>query len=825
MAISTAGKPAYIVNLINSIDFTVALPGFPITGPYSWTGNANQSATVTYSYNVASLHWDERASYISSIGTLSSGQQASFDAALTKWANVANVTFTPTTSSPALTIAVAQLGGTAEGLATPSDAIGGNNLEGADIYMDLDTTSYLGGSEGFETALHEIGHILGLQHVTTLYDQDVSMMSYSNGGVVDAARHALTPMIYDIAAAQFLYGANYSYNSGDNTYTLDGGNKAETIWDGNGTDAISAEGYSQAATIDLRGGVNPVGDPYWSHMGDHYIAIAFDAQDVQNGGTVKIENAYGGSGNDTIYGNYLDNVLKGNGGSDVVYGDAGNDKIYGNDSDVFYGELGADTFYDNGNSTSNANITIMDADVSDRIMLTTLGSWHELSGSAIYVPQDGFDWLMNIYSNYFIAGKFSNGSFTIGDFVISDFQNGKLGIFLVNENIPDVNGTSGNDVITPTSSQYVIASGAGADTINITSGNKFTMLTDFAYSAGDRIDISDFTSINSINDIDISTVNFDSTRITIGDTIIELKDINSGTVNLGYFLSNTLYYGTGSVINGTSGNDMLYGTVGNDTIYCNEGNDLATGHMGNDAIYGWTLNDSLWGGYGQDTLAGDDGADQLNGDSGNDSIFGGTGADALYGADGNDTVNGDADNDTVYGGAGNDSAVGGAGADSVFGDSGNDTVGGGTGNDTVYGWIGNDNLFGGGDDDLLSGDAGSDYLAGEAGNDGVYGGDGVDTVVGGAGNDWLEGGLDNDYFTFANGSGNDTINGFDGEGASAGDIIYLSGVTGFANFAAVQAVTAYDFVNSVATINLGGGNLIYVNGVTQAFTSNDFGFA
>jgi len=100
---------------------------------------------------------------------------------------------------------------------------------------------------GFELILHEIGHSLGLKHphnastgnpllwpgVTTASDlgtnslnQDLyTLMSYNFQVVPDGSGGntlytMATPMAYDVAAIQLLYGANTTFNSGDTTYDL-----------------------------------------------------------------------------------------------------------------------------------------------------------------------------------------------------------------------------------------------------------------------------------------------------------------------------------------------------------------------------------------------------------------------------------------------------------------------------------------------------------------------------------------------------------------------------------------------------------------------------
>jgi len=117
--------------------------------------------------------------------------------------------------------------------------------------------------------LHELGHALGLKHPfgaspfvsTTLPDewdsQSYTVMSYSpsiNSSSSAASYYPTTPMVLDVQAIQFIYGANNNYNSGDSTYAYsDALDYRETVWDGGGNDRIRYTG-SISSTIDLRQG-------------------------------------------------------------------------------------------------------------------------------------------------------------------------------------------------------------------------------------------------------------------------------------------------------------------------------------------------------------------------------------------------------------------------------------------------------------------------------------------------------------------------------------------------------------------------------------------
>src|SRR5262245_3318352 len=220
---------------------------------------------------------------------------------------------------------------------------------------------------GFELILHEIGHALGLKHphnastgntllwpgVTVVSDlgtnslnQDLyTLMSYNlqvvgDGSGGNTLQTMATPMAYDVAAIQVLYGANTNFNAGNTTYDLATAGTAlqwTSIWDTGGTDEVIYLG-TNAATIDLRaatldGTVGSGGYLSFFTFADGRTSAGFTiAGDIRNVlgdvGTehgVIIENVRTGSGNDTIRGNAADNTFTAGGGNDTEDGGDGTD--------------------------------------------------------------------------------------------------------------------------------------------------------------------------------------------------------------------------------------------------------------------------------------------------------------------------------------------------------------------------------------------------------------------------------------------------------------------------------------------------------------------
>ena len=303
-------------------------------------------------------------------GGLNPLQQEAFVRVLDAWASVARLQFSQVTETPVKVgdIRVAWTSATTV-MASGGAAWGWSNFpddywpSAGDVWLSRDTASgaqsWAMGSFNYFCLLHEVGHSLGLKHPfegrhKLPAGKDVrtfSVMSYedpqdllwvdvkanSDGSHTWTANpvRPSTPMVGDMLAIQYLYGANTTHRTGDDVYTFDPLKPFyQTVWDAGGVDTLSAVGFAEACRIDLNEGAYSSlrMRSNWSQYSQLNWNSTPDLQRLYDGtdnlalawGTV-IENAIGGRGDDELIGNSSDNVLQGGAGNDLLRGQAGID--------------------------------------------------------------------------------------------------------------------------------------------------------------------------------------------------------------------------------------------------------------------------------------------------------------------------------------------------------------------------------------------------------------------------------------------------------------------------------------------------------------------
>lgn len=569
---------------------------------------------------------------------------------------------------------------------------------GGDSWYKIGTYDdpYDGTYAGF-TFIHEIGHALGLKHghETSYYgalpyerdSNEYSVMTYRSyvgaAGQYYEEQYGSGPQTYmmdDIAAIQYLYGANFNARSGDTVYrwmensgtlTIDGqvwrepptNTVFETIWDGGGHDTYDLSLYASAQHISL----NP-GD--WSTASDGQLAY-LDYNGHRAHGNIAnaylyqgdlrslIETVLAGSGDDWVAGNVADNYLSGGAGNDTLIGDGTGAMRGGNDTLI--GGAGNDS---------------LDGGVGN----------DRLEG------QDGNDTLLG----------------GAGD----DLLTGLAGADLMD-------GGAGND------SLYSFA-GQGPDTIR----------------GGDGIDLLQISRTNLTSNVlfsirDLVTTLPDGTSVS-GIEKLNYHGSTGADVVQGGDLNDTIYGNLGNDgLAGFWGFDSLFGEAGNDTLNGGGQNDTLDGGGGNDSLDGGGGVDFMIGGGGNDIFVVDSGLDSVTDSGGIDTILtsvtltlgsaiengtltsaaslarnltGNALANTLTGSDAANVLSGLDGNDKIYGKAGADKLIGGNGDDSLSGGLGYDELTGGAGNDRfIFASLAE---IGGGDQGLPS-DLVKDFVQGQ----------------------------------------------------------------------------------------------------------------
>ncbi|MFO1141057.1 MAG: M10 family metallopeptidase [Amaricoccus sp.] len=267
---------------------------------------------------------------------------------------------------------------------------------GGDVFIGPSARRPVTGNYDYYTTLHELGHALGLKHGQESADfgtlpaatnsMEYSVMTYNSYVGSDAQfiynetwGHAQTYMMYDIAALQYLYGANYSTNAGNTTYTWSpsggetyvngelalnpGANRIfETIWDGGGKDTYDLSNYSSDLHVDLApGGYSTFSTGQRAYLGGgpnggFARGNVFNALLHDKDPRSLIENAIGGRGDDYLAGNSANNTLTGGAGADQLYGRNGKDVLHGGTGrDLLVGGSGADVFHFSSVAESSAS--------------------------------------------------------------------------------------------------------------------------------------------------------------------------------------------------------------------------------------------------------------------------------------------------------------------------------------------------------------------------------------------------------------------------------------------------------------------------------------
>ena len=305
------------------------------------TGSGRETITWQYAGTSAPADLPTGSTY-TGWTAFEAAEKAAFEAVLAHIETFLNVDFVEVSGSadPDLNVGNVTLAGPLAGVGGIGFSSSGTTITELDSYVVYDNTFDLSLDAYTNLLLHEMGHALGLKHPFSSPalpagedSNKYTVMSYTDNPDNGEASDAM--MLYDLLALQDIWGGA-SYRGGNSRYTGSRTDTVDTVWDTGGTDIFDAGAKSTDVTLDLRQGK-------FSKFGTYDdVVVAY--------GT-KIENAKGGSGNDTITGNGLANELSGGKGTDTISGGGKGDTLKGGGGkDTLDGGKGNDTLIGGGSS-------------------------------------------------------------------------------------------------------------------------------------------------------------------------------------------------------------------------------------------------------------------------------------------------------------------------------------------------------------------------------------------------------------------------------------------------------------------------------------------
>ncbi|MEE3732363.1 S8 family serine peptidase [Mannheimia haemolytica] len=477
--------------------------------------------------------------------------------------------------------------------------------------------------------------------------------------------------------------------------------------------------------------------PYWLNQTGGYgfsnnnAEIALPDFGVAFWGTEGEDRIFGGNGNDILQGGSGNDIIVGEhsadsdtGGNDILYGNDGDDRILGGGgNDILQGGVGSDYL---GGGAGN-DILYLEGD--DTALAST------------YRDQQ-----------YTTLNQYNNVEFSWAR----------------------AEGGKGSD-------RFVVVKDASQ---NASKGLLKNLIWDFDINdKNEKIDISQFKGVNTVNFYGFRVNNEQYTRIWLGEPkvgtqYVTVKGIRPDQLKAEMFIFSKEQAELPQLVHtivGTNGNDTLKGNAIGNLIDGRSGADSMSGEFGDDTYIVDNVGDKVLeikdGGYdivkssvsyalsnyveeiqlmGNASInaTGNSENNRLVGNSGNNRLDGKAGFDTMIGGLGNDTYIVDSHLDKVIEktNQGIDTVISSVSytlpenvenvelvSKSHISATGNDT------NNTLKGNSGNNRLIGYGGNDSLNGMGGNDFLMGGLGNDTYHfnRGDGMDTIYDEQGNDTL----------------------------------------------------------------------------------------
>ncbi|MCK4494282.1 MAG: M10 family metallopeptidase C-terminal domain-containing protein, partial [Methylococcales bacterium] len=526
-----------------------------------WGGEFGTGADLTYSFATSESDYAYPRTVVNyKTLAFNSNQRATAEAAMQKFSNIADISFTRTIDSS--TNAGDIRWGESSYPSVAYTLYPWDYQSAGDIWIGTERSYFRDaaepGSYTFLTFLHELGHAVGEDHthsnITSPVKEDqlkysiMSYKSYEGASSYEGNYHPTTPMLNDVAAMQLVYGENTTYHTGNDTYQwASDAHIFETIWDAGGIDTIDASNRTNTAeggvSINLKPGRwSKIGKEFWNGQANvrDNLTIAYGAE---------IENATGTIFSDTLRGNNLNNVLTGLSGNDALKGYKGNDELIGGaGNDSLRGDAG-DDILNGGTGTDTAIYLGNSSDYSFERSATEL---------KVTSNSDGIDTLTNIETL-----SFSDGSIDISTIPITDsgtennLPTGTVTIsgiikqgetLTVSNNLADADGlgtihyqwkADGSNISGATTSTYTLAQAEVGKKISVVANYTDQLNTSESVSSTETINVV------NVNDLPTGSVTLSGTvkqgeTLTASNTLADVDGLGAisyqwkaGTTNIG----------------------------------------------------------------------------------------------------------------------------------------------------------------------------------------------------------------------------------------------------------------------------------------------------
>lgn len=373
---------------------------------YWWsdkTTDGGSSFTLSYSMLGSSLSGTATSKDKKGYKPMTTAQSSAVGKALTYIASLINVKFVAGKSGSAdLNFGTNNQGGVSAGYANYPHGSGAHKSYIMLANDQTTNTSPARGNYGWQTLVHEIGHAIGLKHPgnynagggggTPPYlsdstdNQRNTIMSYNAPADTSVYNYKLTTttrgvslsgsvskvgvygfMQYDLAALQYLYGANTKTNgNGQTTVFTNAWKGLQTLWAPVANTTIDAKSVTNNNIIDMRDGafssinilpttptdIAAIDKKYGSSFGATYAKANtyFGYNNVAVAEGSKIGTVMGGTKVDVIYAN-TDNglTIDGGAGSDIAY-------LNGSESDWTSSGQASNLVYTNGSTSQQVTL-------------------------------------------------------------------------------------------------------------------------------------------------------------------------------------------------------------------------------------------------------------------------------------------------------------------------------------------------------------------------------------------------------------------------------------------------------------------------------------